>query len=47
LAVTKATHYVHDAIEKSLGVIGRGTGPLNHFHNFQPVAYSGYEDDNE
>ncbi|KAI9243721.1 Phosphomethylpyrimidine kinase-domain-containing protein [Phascolomyces articulosus] len=40
-ACTRATTYVQDAIHSSLASIGKGAGPVNHFHNIHSTPYSG------
>jgi hypothetical protein len=39
--VKHATEYVHEAIKKSF-VIGKGHGPLNHFHTFLTTFKGGF-----
>jgi hydroxymethylpyrimidine/phosphomethylpyrimidine kinase len=41
-AVETAVAYVAAALENSIGVIGSGAGPLNHFHNVVAKPYAGY-----
>ncbi|KAG0177211.1 hypothetical protein DFQ28_006407 [Apophysomyces sp. BC1034] len=40
-AILNATSYIHNAIETSLKTIGHGSGPVNHFHNFRPMLFTG------
>lgn len=40
-AVRAATTYIQEAIATSLGTIGKGCGPVNHFHNIRSMPYAG------
>ncbi|KAF7726152.1 hypothetical protein EC973_009044 [Apophysomyces ossiformis] len=40
-AIMSAISYVHNAIETSLQSIGHGAGPVNHFHSFRPMLFTG------
>ncbi|KAI7849846.1 Phosphomethylpyrimidine kinase-domain-containing protein [Circinella umbellata] len=40
-AVKCATTYIQDAINSSLVSLGKGAGPVNHFHNIHSRPYSG------
>ncbi|KAI8377831.1 Phosphomethylpyrimidine kinase-domain-containing protein [Radiomyces spectabilis] len=40
-AVVAGTTYIQDAIQDSLGCIGKGSGPINHFHNVRWMPYEG------
>lgn len=41
-AVQTAVSYVAAALDNSIGAIGSGPGPLNHFHNVVAKPYAGY-----
>ncbi|KAI8144122.1 Phosphomethylpyrimidine kinase-domain-containing protein [Fennellomyces sp. T-0311] len=40
-AVKSGTTYIQDAIQSSLGSLGQGAGPVNHFHNIHSRPYPG------
>jgi len=41
-AVQTTVSYVAAALDNSIGSIGSGSGPLNHFHNVVAKPYAGY-----
>ncbi|KAI8338408.1 Phosphomethylpyrimidine kinase-domain-containing protein [Chlamydoabsidia padenii] len=40
-AIQTATTYIQDAIATSLESVGKGSGPVNHFHNLRWMPYTG------
>ncbi|SAM08301.1 hypothetical protein [Absidia glauca] len=40
-AVRTATTYIQDAIATSMDSVGKGSGPVNHFHNLRWMPYTG------
>ncbi|KAI8086455.1 Phosphomethylpyrimidine kinase-domain-containing protein [Halteromyces radiatus] len=40
-AIKKATTYIQDAIATSMESVGKGSGPVNHFHNLRWMPYTG------